>query len=92
MQILDVRNPGEQEAGVIAGARRIPLARLLDRLDELDRSVPTVVYCAGGYRSSIAASLLRAHGFASVADVQGGCTAWVAAGLPVEDPAVQTPT
>ena len=71
VQILDVRNPGEQEAGVIAGARRIPLARLLDRLDELDRSVPTVVYCAGGYRSSIAASLLRAHGFASVADVQG---------------------
>ncbi|HET9602415.1 MAG TPA: MBL fold metallo-hydrolase [Acidimicrobiales bacterium] len=91
VQILDVRNPGEQEAGVIAGARRIPLARLLDRLDQLDRSVPTVVYCAGGYRSSIAASLLRAHGFASVADVQGGCTAWVAAGLPVEDPTVQSP-
>jgi len=83
LQLVDVRNPGEQEDGVIEGARPIPIACLLDRMDELDPSTPTVVYCAGGYRSSAAASLLRAHGFAAVADLQGGFEAWVAAGLPV---------
>ena len=45
---------------------------------------PIVVYCAGGYRSSVAASLLRAHGFDRVADIMGGFDAWHAAGLPVE--------
>ena len=83
LQIVDVRNPAEQEAGVVPGATRVPLATLLDRLDELDRDAPTVVYCAGGYRSSIAASLLRSQGFARVADLQGGYDAWVAAELPV---------
>jgi hydroxyacylglutathione hydrolase len=83
LQLLDVRNPGEQDEGVIAGARRIPIARLLERVDELDPSAPTIVYCAGGYRSSIAASLLRTRGFSAVADLQGGFEAWVAAGLPV---------
>jgi len=84
VQVVDVRNPGEQEAGVVPGAIRLPLAGLLDRLGELDPTLPTVVYCAGGYRSSIAASLLRAHGFAQVGDLQGGFAAWADAGLPVE--------
>jgi rhodanese-related sulfurtransferase len=85
LQVLDVRNAGEQEAGVVPGAVRIPLARLLDRHPELDPDAPTVVYCAGGYRSSIAASLLRSKGFSRVADLQGGYDAWAAAGLPVDD-------
>jgi hydroxyacylglutathione hydrolase len=84
LQLVDVRNPGEQEGGVIPGALRLPLARLLDRMGELDPAQPTVVYCAGGYRSSIAASLLRASGFQRVADLQGGYGAWAAAGLPVQ--------
>ena len=91
LQIVDIRNPGEQEDGVIAGATRIPLARLLDRMGELDSGIPTVVYCAGGYRSSVGASLLRSHGFRSVADLQGGFSAWVAAGLPVTPPVMQEP-
>jgi hydroxyacylglutathione hydrolase len=82
LRIVDVRNPGEQEAGVVPGAVSIPLARLLDRHHELDPAAPTVVYCAGGYRSSIAASFLRSVGFTHVADLQGGYDAWVAAGLP----------
>ncbi len=91
LQVLDVRNPVEQEAGVVPGAIRIPLARLLDGYQELDASAPTVVYCAGGYRSSIAASLLRSKGFARVADLQGGYEAWASAGLPVEPvPALPT--
>ena len=84
LQVVDVRNPGEQEAGVLPGARRLPLAQLLDRHGELDPARPTVVYCAGGYRSSIAASLLRSLGFERVADLQGGYDAWAAAGLPAE--------
>jgi len=87
VQLVDVRNPGEQEGGVIAGARRIPLAALLGRLDELDRTMTTVVYCAGGYRSIIAASALTARGFPLVADILGGYDAWKAAGFPTEAPA-----
>ena len=86
LQVVDVRNPGEQEAGVVPGAHRIPVAQLLDRMGELNRTRPTVVYCAGGYRSSTAASVLRAHGFSPVADIMGGFGAWAAAGLPVVDP------
>ena len=76
--LIDVRGPSETEAGSIPGARLIPLARLLDELDTLDRDAPTIVYCAGGYRSSIAASVLRANGFTDVADLIGGYAAWEA--------------
>jgi hydroxyacylglutathione hydrolase len=76
VQIVDVRNPAERDAGVVPGAIEIPLASLLDRHGELDATRPTVVYCAGGYRSSIAASLLRSLGFTHVADLQGGYGAW----------------
>ncbi|MGH3976504.1 MAG: rhodanese-like domain-containing protein, partial [Pseudonocardiaceae bacterium] len=86
LQIVDVRNPGELAAGVVPGARHIPLAVLVDRLSELDAAVPTVVYCASGYRSSVAASALRASGFATVADVLGGFEAWSTAGLPIARP------
>jgi hydroxyacylglutathione hydrolase len=86
VQLVDVRNPGEQEGGVIPGARRIPLAALLGRIDELDPGTTTVVYCAGGYRSAIAASALSAHGFTLVADILGGYDAWTAAGFPTERP------
>lgn len=70
--VVDIRGPGETEGGYREGAKLIPLPRLLDELHELDPSQPTVVYCAGGYRSSIAASVLRANGFVDVADVVGG--------------------
>jgi hydroxyacylglutathione hydrolase len=86
LQIVDVRNPAEQDAGIVPGAMSIPLARLLDRHNELDATAPTVVYCAGGYRSSTAASLLRSVGFTQVADLQGGYDAWAAAQLPTVRP------
>jgi hydroxyacylglutathione hydrolase len=90
LQIVDVRNPAEQESGIVPGAVRIPLARLLDAHHRLDPAAPTVVYCAGGYRSSIAASLLRSLGFTQVADLQGGYDAWATAGLPAVLPAAAT--
>ena len=76
LQIVDVRNPGEAAAGMIPGAISIPVGQLPGRLGELDATRPTVVYCAGGYRSSVAASLLRQRGFADVSDILGGYTAW----------------
>ncbi|UJL28243.1 MBL fold metallo-hydrolase [Mycolicibacterium vanbaalenii] len=76
LQIVDVRNPGEVAAGMIPDAVSIPVGQLPARLGELDPAKPTVVYCAGGYRSSVAASLLRAHGFTDVSDILGGYGAW----------------
>ncbi|RZT12463.1 glyoxylase-like metal-dependent hydrolase (beta-lactamase superfamily II) [Mycobacterium sp. BK558] len=76
LQIVDVRNPGEAAAGMIPGAVNIPVGQLPDRLDELDPGAPTVVYCAGGYRSSVAASVLRRNGFTDVSDILGGYHAW----------------
>jgi glyoxylase-like metal-dependent hydrolase (beta-lactamase superfamily II)/rhodanese-related sulfurtransferase len=86
VQIVDVRNPGETNLGMIPGAVVIPLAHLAARVDELDADRPTVVHCAGGYRSSLAASLLEARGFADVSDLLGGFDAWIAAGHPVVRP------
>ncbi|MBM3684110.1 MAG: MBL fold metallo-hydrolase [Actinobacteria bacterium] len=82
LQVVDIRNEGEARLGMIPGAVVVPLARLLARLDELDRTAPTVVHCAGGYRSSIGTSVLRANGFTDVSDLLGGYAAWAAAELP----------
>ena len=79
LQIVDVRNPGETAEGTIPNAITIPVGQLPDRLDELDPTKPTVVYCAGGYRSSVAASVLRQRGFADVSDILGGYNAWAEA-------------
>ena len=76
VQVVDIRNPGEVVAGMIPGARHVPLPELGRRLGELREGAPVVVYCAGGWRSSVAASLLRARGFADVSDVLGGYAAW----------------
>jgi hydroxyacylglutathione hydrolase len=79
LQVVDVRNPGETESGSMPVAVKIPLSRLRDGLRVLDPDRPTVVFCAGGYRSSIAASLLRSVGFNDVSDILGGYHAWEAA-------------
>jgi rhodanese-related sulfurtransferase len=61
---------------MVPGAVNIPVGQLPERVGELDPRRPTVVYCAGGYRSSAAASLLHRNGFADVSDVLGGYGAW----------------
>ncbi|HEX4902412.1 MAG TPA: rhodanese-like domain-containing protein, partial [Acidimicrobiales bacterium] len=76
IQLVDVRNPGEHALGTVPGSVNIPVGQLPARLGELDPDRPTVVYCAGGYRSSVAASLLRANGFTDVSDILGGYGAW----------------
>ncbi len=77
LQLVDIRNPGEVAIGAIAGSVAVPVGQLPGRLDELDRDAPTVVYCAGGYRSSVAASVLRRAGFTDVSDLVGGYGAWL---------------
>ncbi|MEU4810694.1 MBL fold metallo-hydrolase [Nocardia fluminea] len=75
--VVDVRNPGEREFGAIPESTLIPLAQLRSRIGELPTGVPIVVHCAGGWRSSVAASLLRSSGIEQVSDLIGGYNAWV---------------
>lgn len=82
--LVDVRGPGERAQRRIAGSLSMPLNQLTSRMGELPRDRPLVVYCAGGYRSSIAASLLQRAGFDGVSEMAGGITAWESAGLAVE--------
>jgi hydroxyacylglutathione hydrolase len=86
-QLLDVRTPHEWDEGHLPGARYLFLGELPQKLKDLDRDKEVVVYCASGYRSSLAASLLQASGFRKVRNVPGGYTAWTAAGFPVVKPA-----
>lgn len=80
--VLDVRELGEVAGGVIENSVCIPLGKLRSRLTELDREKRLVVHCKGGYRSSIATSLLRRAGFRDIANLIGGFDAWKTAGLP----------
>jgi glyoxylase-like metal-dependent hydrolase (beta-lactamase superfamily II)/rhodanese-related sulfurtransferase len=78
LQVVDLRNDSERAEGVIPGALSIPLAQLRRRKGELDPVRPTVLHCAGGWRSSVGASLLRATGFEDVSDILGGYAGWAA--------------
>jgi len=82
--LIDVRAPREREQKHVAGSVSLPLNHLVERASELPRDRPLIVHCAGGYRSSIAASLLQRLGFAQVSEMAGGLAAWEAAHLPVE--------
>lgn len=88
--VLDVREPGEVAGGIIDGATCIPLGKLASRVGELegDMNRLLVVHCKGGYRSSIATSILRRAGFRDIANLTGGFDAWKAAGLESSVPTV----
>ncbi|MFI5509767.1 rhodanese-like domain-containing protein [Mycobacterium sp. NPDC051804] len=77
--LIDIRNIGEREGGAIPGSMHIALAQLRLRLGEVPTDKPIVVHCAGGWRSSVAASLLRAKGIEQVSDLLGGYNAWAEA-------------
>jgi len=82
-QVIDVRTPREREQKFIEGSVSIPLNRLAERVNELPTNRPLLLYCAGGYRSSIAASLLQQRGFDRVSEIAGGIAAWESAKLSV---------
>ena len=81
--LLDVRAPGERQRKYIDGSISVPLNQLPTRLTELPRDRRLFVYCAGGYRSSIAASLLQREGFDQVIELAGGLAAWETQQLPL---------
>jgi hydroxyacylglutathione hydrolase len=84
LQVLDVRRQAEYAAGHAPRAASVPLSPRLAGQAALDPSRPVAVICAGGYRSSAAASLLGRAGFRDLLNVEGGTAAWVAAGYEVE--------
>jgi len=81
--LLDVRAPGEWGMKHIKGSVNVPLNRLQERIVEVPRDRRIAVHCAGGYRSSIAVSILHQHGITNLIEIAGGLAAWDAAGLPV---------
>ncbi|MEA2609758.1 MAG: hydroxyacylglutathione hydrolase [Chloroflexota bacterium] len=81
--VIDVRQASEYETGHVPGSVPIGAGDLPDRLDSLPRDRPIATICASGYRSSVAASLLRAAGFSRVAWVSGGVPTWEASGYPI---------
>jgi hydroxyacylglutathione hydrolase len=80
---VDVRAPREREQKHIEGSLSVPLNHLVEELKALPKDRALLVYCAGGYRSSIAASVLKARGFKCVGEIAGGIAAWESANLPV---------
>jgi hydroxyacylglutathione hydrolase len=74
--LLDVRNNAEWASGHIAGAQNVMLGDLPQRMEGLSKDAPLVTICEGGYRASVAASLLAAYGFHDVSILEGGMDAW----------------
>lgn len=74
--LVDVRQPKEYEKEHIPGAKLIPLSQLGDSLDKLDPEKPTIVHCAIGGRSRVAAQTLASNGFSEVYNLSGGIKAW----------------
>ena len=81
--LLDVRSSREWTEKHIAGSQNVPLNHLQERISEIPRNRPVAVHCAGGYRSSIAASILHQYGITNLTEMAGGLAAWEAASLPV---------
>jgi rhodanese-related sulfurtransferase/glyoxylase-like metal-dependent hydrolase (beta-lactamase superfamily II) len=81
--VLDVRNPPEWSAKHIPDSVNIPLNHLQERIDEVPRDRRIAAHCAGGYRSSVAASILHQYGITNLIELAGGLAAWEAAKLPV---------
>ncbi|MGH9690574.1 MAG: rhodanese-like domain-containing protein [Candidatus Acidiferrales bacterium] len=82
--VIDVRTPVERAQKYISGSLSIPLNHLAEDLDQLPKDRSLLVYCSGGYRSSIAASLLQRAGFVRAGEIAGGIVGWEAAKLPVQ--------
>jgi rhodanese-related sulfurtransferase len=82
-QLVDVRADHEWEAGRIAGATHVPLPELPQRLEEIDRDRPVVVYCRGGNRSTMATDALAEAGYDAV-KLSEGIVGWSEGELPLE--------
>lgn len=84
VQLIDLREPEEYEASHIAGSTLLPLGQFSASISALEHEDPVLLYCRTGNRSGQAAYILENAGFTQIYDLQGGITAWEAAGLPLE--------
>lgn len=82
-QLIDVRADHEWEAGRISGATHVPLPQLPERLGEIDKDRPVVLYCRGGNRSSMATAALADAGYDAVKMTEG-IVGWAEDDLPLE--------
>jgi rhodanese-related sulfurtransferase len=85
IQLVDVREDHEWEAGRLAGARHIELQRVASEASTIDREKPVVFYCRVGSRSGMAATAFRRAGYDAYS-MDGGITAWAQRGLPLDPP------
>ena len=83
IQLVDVRQRYEHEAGRVAGDRLVELGELGARAQEIDRAKPVVFYCRSGARSAMATQAFRQAGFDAY-NMTGGLLEWEASGLPLE--------
>ncbi|HEX3909880.1 MAG TPA: rhodanese-like domain-containing protein [Solirubrobacteraceae bacterium] len=83
LQVIDVREPYEREAGYIAGTRHIELNALSTEAASLDRERPVVFYCRVGARSTMAAQALRASGYDAYS-MDGGLLRWAQEQRPLQ--------
>ena len=83
VQLVDVREPQEWDAGRIAGARHVELERLASEADSIDRERPVLFYCRVGARSGMAANAFRRAGYDAYS-MLGGLTEWDRRGYPLE--------
>ena len=82
--VLDVRNDGECQQGIIKDAITIPLAQLESKLGQLNANTHYYIYCRSGYRSMIASSILQKHGFKALTNIIGGMTSISKTGVKLE--------
>ena len=83
IQLVDVREGYEREAGHVGGSRHVPLAELTAAAPSIDPSVPVVFVCRVGGRSSMAAWSFARAGY-DAHNLDGGMLAWLESGLPIE--------
>ncbi|HWJ29784.1 MAG TPA: rhodanese-like domain-containing protein, partial [Flavisolibacter sp.] len=86
IQILDVRKESEYVLGHLAGSRNLPLDQINEAIHSLNKEQRYYVYCAGGYRSMIFISILKARGFHHLFDITGGYQALKACSALVLEP------
>ena len=84
LSIIDVRKPGEYEGGHIVNAESKPLDFINEWTNSIERNETQYIHCAGGYRSMIAASILKSRGYNNLVEVAGGYTAISKTSIPQE--------
>jgi rhodanese-related sulfurtransferase len=83
IQLVDVREPYEHEAGYIEGDRHVEFTRLSEEAESIDKERTVIFYCRSGGRSAIATQAFRASGY-DARNMAGGLLAWARSGLPIE--------